>query len=630
MERKAGIAKLFAETGDRTPAPSVKIAKVKIIFFILFFAVKIRRFSLSTFVYEEIRLTQRYVTAGFMLLFMLMANGFLELALVILVAAILGIVFKALKQPVILAYLATGALIGYLGFFNLANRETFKIFADLGIMFLLFMVGLQINYRSLKLVGKPSLIVGLGQMVFTAAIGFFLATFFHFNYLESVYIAVALTFSSTIIVVKLLSDKKDLNSLYGKISVGFLLAQDLVAILILVLLAGFQNGGALNWLSIILTFLKGVILFVLMFWLGRKFLPFVFSKIARSDELVFLTSLAWVFLLAALASRVGFSIEIAGFLAGLALANSSEHFQIASRFRSLRDFFILIFFVILGSSIIFSNFRGLTLPILVFSLFVLVGNPLIVLIIMGLLGYRKRTSFLAGVTVAQISEFSLILAALGFKIGHIKENVLALITAVGIITITLSTYLIVYAENIFSRARRFLSLFERRKLKEELSREIFSKKEVILIGCHRTGESIALSIPKEKLLIIDFDPEVINFLKKHGYDYIFGDIRETRVFENAGFEEALLVISTSPDFEDNLFLLTALRNRKNRPKVILRAETEKETEILYREGADYVLLPNFTAGQYLGKTIAIDPTMEILPDLKRRDLALIRKMAIEE
>jgi len=559
-----------------------------------------------------------------------MTGGFFELALVILFAAAMGIAAKLLKQPVILAYLATGALIGYFGFFNLADRETFKIFADLGIMFLLFMVGLQINYNSLKLVGKPAVIVGFGQMVFTATIGYLIAVFFHFSYLESAYIAAALTFSSTIIVVKLLSDKKDLNSLYGKISIGFLLVQDLVAILILVLLAGFETGGSLNWVNLVFAFLKGAILFVLIFWLGKKFLPFVFRKVARSDELVFLLSLAWVFMLAAVAAKIGFSIEIAGFLAGLALANSSEHFQISSRFRSLRDFFILIFFVILGSSIIFSDFKGLVLPIAAFSFFVLIGNPLVVLIIMGIMGYRKRTSFLAGVTVAQISEFSLILVALGLKIGHITENILALITAVGIITITLSTYLIIYAENIFNRVGRFLSLFERRKLKEQLSKEKFLKKEVILIGCHRTGESIALSIPKENLLIVDFDPEVINFLKKHNYDYIFGDIRDASVFEKAGFDEALLVISTSPDFDDNLFILTALRNYKNRPKIILRAETEKETEILYKEGADYVLLPNFTAGQYLGKTIAIDPTMEILSDLKRRDLSLIRKMALEE
>ena len=203
-----------------------------------------------------------------------------------------------------------------------------------------------------------------------------------------------------------------------------------------------------------------------MLWLGRKILPLVFNKIAQSQELLFLTSLAWCLGIATAVAKTGFSIEIGGFLAGLALANSSEHFQISAKIRSLRDFFIMIFFVILGSSLIFSDFSGLTLPIIAFSLFVLIGNPLIVLIIMGFMGYRKRTSFMCGVTVAQISEFSLILAALGLKLGHLNTQIVSLITAVGIITITLSTYLILHAEKIFRRFPRFFSLFERKKSKK--------------------------------------------------------------------------------------------------------------------------------------------------------------------
>ncbi len=557
-----------------------------------------------------------------------MTSGFFELALVILVAAILGIAARLFKQPAILAYILTGALIGYFKFFNFADKETFQIFSDLGIMFLLFLVGLEINYTSLRLVGKASIIVGLGQIVFTAGLGFLLATVLNFNYLHAVYIAVALTFSSTIVVVKLLSDKRDLNSLYGKISVGFLLVQDAVAILILILLAGIEANAALVWWQFALTILKGLVLFGLIILLGRKILPLIFDKIAHSQELLFLGSLAWVFVLAALAGRLGFSIEIAGFLAGLALANSSEQLQIANRFRPLRDFFILIFFVILGSSVMFSDFSGLAFPTILFSLFVLIGNPIIVLIIMGFLGYRKRTSFLAGVTVAQISEFSLILTALGLKIGHLNESVVALITAVGAITITLSTYLIIYAERIFKYLRAPLSFFERRGLKEDGFKHSGFKKEIILIGCHRTGENILLSLPKEKLLVVDFDPEVIDRLKSNGYDYLFGDIRDPEVLSRANFSEVSLVVSTSPDLNDGLALLHELNLLEQRPKVIVRAETEREAEILYGRGADYVLLPHFTSGQYLGKTIAIDPKMEILPELKKRDLSLIKRLIV--
>ena len=558
-----------------------------------------------------------------------MTTGFFELAIIILIASALGIAAKLTKQPIILAYLATGAVIGYFGFFNLADKETFRLFSDLGIMFLLFLVGLEINYTSLRLVGKTSLIVGIAQIIFTFIGGFIIAYFFGFNYLSSAYIAIALTFSSTIIIVKLLSEKKDLNSLYGKVSIGFLLVQDFVAILILIFLASLQAGNKIEIFDIFLTLIKGVALFGLMIYLGRKILPLIFNKIAHSQELLFLSSLAWLFMAVAGASKLGFSIEIGGFLAGLALANSSENFQIAGRIRSLRDFFILIFFAILGTSIIIADFSNLTFPIIIFSLFVLIGNPLIVLIIMGIMGYRKRTGFMCGVTVAQISEFSLILAAMGAKVGHISNGTVSLITAVGIITITLSTYSIIYSEKIFKFLSPILSIFERKKTKED--EMLFQKrhKPIILIGCHRTGQSLAFNIPKEDLLIIDFDPEIISQLRKQGYDYLFGDVSDAEIFEKANFDEAKLIISTSPDIEDNLTLLSSLNalNNRNKLKVIMRARTSKEAEILYNNKADYVLLPHFTAGQYLSKTIALDPEMSILEQLKNQDIEVLKKIS---
>ena len=557
-----------------------------------------------------------------------MDAGLFELAVVIFIAAGLGIAAKIFKQPIILAYLAAGIVVGYFSFFNLADKESFRIFSDLGIMFLLFLVGLEINYTSLRLVGRASATVGLAQIIFTFVIGYLIALLFDFNYLYAAYISIALTFSSTIIVIKLLSEKKDLNSLYGKISIGVLLMQDLAAILLLIFLAGVESSGSAISSNIFLAILKTVVLFGLTIYLGRKILPLLFDKIAHSSELLFITSLAWVFLMATLAGKIGFSIEIGGFLAGLALANSSENFQIAARIRSLRDFFILIFFVILGSSLMFSDFSGLFLPIIVFSLFVLIGNPLIVIIIMGILGYRKRTGFLTGITIAQISEFSLVLAALGFKLGHISENIVALITAVGIITIISSTYLSIHADKIFRYFFQYLDLFERKKIREDNSLGKEFNKPIILIGSHRTGASIAHNIPKEDLLIVDFDPEIITQLKKHGYDYLFGDISDPEIFEKSNAVDSRLVISTSPDLEDNLTLLSEINKslKDKRPKIILRARTEKEAEILYSSGADYVLLPHFTAGQYLGKTIAIDPEMKILEQLKERDLSLMRKI----
>ncbi len=555
-----------------------------------------------------------------------MTGGLFELAIVVLIAAVLGIAAKLFRQPVILAYLATGMIIGCIGFSHIQDRELFSVLSDLGIMFLLFLVGLEINYTSLRLVGKVSVIVGIGQVIFTSLFGYLISSVLGFPPIHAIYIVAALTFSSTIIVVKLLSDKRDLRSLYGKISVGFLLVQDIIAIIILICLAGIETNGGV-WLSLVLTLIKATILFSLMLFLGRKIFPWIFDKIARSQELLFLTSIAWLFLLATAVSKIGFSIEIAGFLAGLALANSSEHFEISYKLRPLRDFFILIFFVILGASVIFSNFSGLAVPIIVLSLFVLIGNPLIVLILMGILGYRKRTGFLAGVTVAQISEFSLVLVALGLKLGHITESVVALITAVGIITISVSTYLIMHGEAIFSLLSRPLSIFERKKTKEISSIEENGARDIVLIGCGRTGESIALGLPPEKLLIIDFDPDVIKKMKARGFSVIFGDTADEEVFETAHVADAKLVISTSPNLDDGIMLLSKFSVPEGfRPKIIVRAETEKEAEILYENGADYVLLPHFTSGQYLGKTIALNPKMEIVEQLRENDRRLMRQI----
>ncbi|MBI2279055.1 MAG: cation:proton antiporter [Candidatus Brennerbacteria bacterium] len=558
-----------------------------------------------------------------------MAEGIIELAAVVLIAAALGVVAKMFRQPVILAYLVTGILIGALGFTDLIAQETFRLFSSLGIMFLLFLVGLEVNYASLRLVGKASVLVGLGQIVFTAALGYGLSLLLGFETLPALYLAVALTFSSTIIVVKLLSDRKDLQSLYGRISVGFLLVQDAVAILILLFLSG--AGAELNWwgiavhpiLASAVTIAGGIALFLIMLWLGRKALPPLFDRVARSEELLFLISLAWLFSVVVAVSKLGFSIEIAGFMAGLALANSSERFQIASRIAPLRDFFILVFFVILGASVSFSSVLPVAVPVAALSLFVLVGNPLIVLVVMGLMGYRRRTSFFSGITTAQISEFSFILVAMGAAAGHVGGDVVATTTAVGVITIAFSVYMITRADEIYRRLAPLLSIFEKRHTKEiEVPQEGFHK-PIVLVGCHRTGEVIAMSLPREKVLVVDFDPEVIRRMTARGFVCLFGDARDREIVETANAGEARLLISTSPELEDNLTLLEGFSKRPIRPKLVMRAETEDEARILYAHSADYVLLPHFTAGQYFGRTLGLDPEMKVLEELKARDLAVL-------
>ncbi len=554
-------------------------------------------------------------------------GGISELAIVIVLASALGVAAKILKQPIVVAYLFAGLIIGYFSLSHVVAQESFQIFSELGIMFLLFLVGLEINYNSLRLVGKASVIVGLAQIFFTSLFGFIIAQLFGFGMMPSLYIAIALTFSSTVIVVQLLSEKNSLNSLHGKITIGFLLVQDLVAILILVVLSGLQDGSGFSWLQLGLVIFEGIALLVAMMLIGRKIMPVIFNLLARSQDLLFISTLAWLFVVVAVVQKLGFSLEIGGLIAGIALANSSEIYEITSKFKPLRDFFMVIFFVILGSLMIMSSFSGLIWPIIILSLFVLIGNPLIVLVIMGLMGYERRISFLTGVNVAQISEFSLILAALGLKIGHLSQPVVSLITAVGVITITASTYLIIHAEKIFQWLSPRLSIFERKRLKRFLE-EAKLGRTIVLFGCHRTGQGIAAHFKSSELLIIDFDPDIVAKMKQQGYKAVFGDIADLDIFANIDFSKTRLIISTSPNLESNLLLINQInrlfkKSRSSRPKLIIRSDNEADAKILYKAGADYVLMPNFISGHYLGKILKEDPEFNLLAKVRKRDLSLL-------
>lgn len=555
--------------------------------------------------------------------------GITELAIIIFFAAVLGVFAKTFKQPVMLAYLLTGVLLtAVFSSFQFLNTETFKLFTDLGIMFLLFLVGLEVNYSSLRFVGRAALLLGALQIALTFVGGFFLAEWLGFSALSAVYLALAFSLSSTVVVVKLISDKHDLGALYAKLSIGVLILQDMVAMLALVFLSGLSSNGSdgTPWIAIGFSFLKGGVFFIALFWIGKKLLPPLFDKIGRSQELLFIVSLAWLFSVAAIAGKLGLSIEIAGFLAGFALSNSTEHFQIATKMRPLRDFFILGFFVFLGSSAGLSGFSAFSGAMWAFLAFVLFIKPLVVFFTLSGMGYRARTNFFTGVSLAQVSEFSFVIAALGVKFGHIGNEVVAVISLVGALSILFSSYFIMHVEKLASAFHRALAFFERKISREDDLADEAKSKPIVLIGCHRTGESILLSLPPDDVLVIDFDPEVIHRLRNQGIETFFADVNDEDAFIRSGIAESKLVISTSPSLEDNEMLLRRVqKNEGSRPKVIVRAETERDARTLYKRGADYVLLPHFTSGQYLGKTVALNPNIPILEDLKENDLKLLER-----
>ena len=335
-------------------------------------------------------------------------------------------------------------------------------------------------------------------------------------------------------------------------------------------------------------------------------LPRLTNFVAKSQEFLLLFSIGWCFAIASLFHYLNFSIEAGALLAGIALSLSPYHHEISARIRPLRDFFIVVFFILLGSQMVFDDITRYIAPTIIFSLFILIGNPLIVMILMGFLGYTKRNSFLAGLTVAQISEFSLVLIAMGVSLGHLEKEILALVTMIGLITIALSTYMVLYSNSIYPLVSRYLSVFERKGKKVDEHR--YNKRnryDIILFGYNRIGFDILHSLKKikKKFLIIDYDPNVIINLSKEGYDCKYGDANDVEMLDEINFKKVKMVISTIPDIDTNLLLINKIK--ESNPKMIISVVSHQIDEAvkLYEEGATYVVMPHFLGGRHISTMI---------------------------
>ncbi|HMO33390.1 MAG TPA: cation:proton antiporter [Lacibacter sp.] len=524
-------------------------------------------------------------------------HPFYEFALILVLAALLGALGQLLRQPLIVMFIALGILVGPSVLDLVKSKDNIRLLAEIGISILLFIVGLKLDVRVIRSVGKIALLTGLGQVIFTSLVGYLIGLALGFSPLHSFYIAVALTFSSTIIIVKLLTDKKEIDSLHGQIAIGFLIVQDLVVILVMIVLSAMRMERATTLgADLLKTLASGSILLLLTYVAMKWIIPRLSYFLARSQEILTLSAIAWALGLASLGEIMGFSGEVGAFLAGVSLASSSFKDVIGSRLVSLRDFLLLFFFVHLGANLNLGVIGNQVSAALIFSVFVLVGNPLIVLIIMGVMGYRKRTSFLAGLTVAQISEFSLIFAGLGLAIGHITEDTVGLITLVGIITIGLSTYLILYSHRIYESLAPFLGLFERKHPYRENHASASSGQQVdiILIGLGRFGSRIADNLdnyPHLSYMAVDFDPTVVKEYEAKGRTIRYGDIEDPELPEQIPFWDARCIISTVPDKNISLHLLRILKAQGYAGKIIVTALNESDYGDLQPYAPDQILLP---------------------------------------
>jgi len=541
-----------------------------------------------------------------------MHGVFAEFALLLLMASAAGAVSLWLRQPVLIAYIVVGIAAGPALFGVVTAHEQIDLLAQVGIAVLLFVVGLKLDLKHIRHIGPVAVATGLGQLTFTIIIGFLIILAIGKGWLEALYVAVALTFSSTIIIVKLLSDKREIDSLHGRIAVGFLIVQDLAVVVAMMVMSALRADGAdgsLLALAGSLALRIGVAA-VGMYLLMRYVLPTVIDRMAKSQELLLIFAIAWGTGLAALGEWAGFSKEAGAFLAGFSLASTHYRDAINARLTGIRDFLLLFFFIDLGAKLDFSTLGSEVWPAVVLSLFVLIGNPLIVMAIMGYMGYRKRTGFLCGLTVAQISEFSIIFVAMGISLGHIDNGALGLTTLVGLITIAASTYMILYSHSLYEKLGPWLGFFERKRPHRELAvateRHDLRTADVIVFGLGRYGRRLALNLKgaELKVLGVEFDPEVVRAMRRNGLPVRYGDGTASEFLESLPLKETRWVVSTLPDLASNRDLLRGLRELHFTGEVAVVARDEIDGVALKQMGAPTVFYPMRDAVDYAVESLA--------------------------
>jgi Kef-type K+ transport system membrane component KefB/Trk K+ transport system NAD-binding subunit len=526
-------------------------------------------------------------------------NLLYDIGIIIILATVGGYVARLLRQPLIPAYIVMGILLGpVLGVVH--DAQTIMTLSEIGIAFLLFSVGLELDVRKLKDMGDVVVIGGAAQCALMFGLGYLCGRLLGFVPLSAIYLGLVVSFSSTMVVIKLLSDKYELDTLHGRIIIGTLLLQDLLAILAISMLRTVDGGwtGAAG-----LNLLLGAVLLVVSFFLGKWLFPPLFRHAAKSLEMLFLLAVSVCFLFALLFQLFGFSIAVGAFLGGVILGNLPYNIEIVSRVRPLKDFFGVLFFSTIGLLVSFANLQSMVPVLLVLFALTVIVSPLLTILLCSLFGYTKRTAFLTGLNMSQVSEFALILALGGLAAGHITQPLFSAILGLTILTIMVSAYLSKYEDQLYALFGRFFTVFERLSTVshdlENMSEE--SRHDVVLVGYDRTAYSIfrTLRRMRKDFVVVDFDPDVVRHLLDQNVPCIYGDIGDPEVLEKLRLHQVRLVISTIPNFQENMLLVQRVKRDHSRANIIVTSYQAEDALELYSAGADYVIIPHFLGGEHV-------------------------------
>lgn len=527
-------------------------------------------------------------------------NIFFDIGIIIILATVGGFIARLLKQPLISFYILMGILLGPV--FGLINdMMVVDVLSEIGVAFLLFIVGIELDLKRLKDVGSISSMGALLQMGFAFLAGFILFYLLGFSQMEGVYAGIVLMFSSTMVIIKLLADKNQLDTLHGRIVIGALLMQDVVAV---ILLSVMGHLAQFSPTVLLFSIVQGVLAFGVALFFSKFLFPQLFKYAARSQELFFLLSLAVCFSFALVFTSIGFSIAIGAFVAGLMLGNLPYNIEIISKVKSLRDFFATLFFVSMGIKLSFDALTNFAIPFVVLLILTAIIVPFITYMITILFGYNRRTAFLTAISLSQVSEFALIIVQQGVRLGHVGGGFLSLVILVTLTSIMVTAYLIKYEDYLYRKLLPLLRLTDklqvRRKfLDHQLSEPVH---DVVLIGFDRIGSRIFRSLQRMKrdVVVVDFNPDVVAQLTEQKISCIYGDISDEEVIEKMHLSKANLVVSTIPEHHDTMLMIKKIREHNKTAKIVVTAYVVADALALYEEGADYVILPHLLGGEHAG------------------------------
>jgi len=516
-----------------------------------------------------------------------------QFVILFLSLTVLSYLARKFGQPPVVIYILSGLILGPVLLGVVSKNPIINLMSELGLGFLLFLVGMEMKFEDFREILKPVGRIAVGQIILQAALAFSVAFLLGFSLQETGIIALCTIFGATPVVVKILADKDEISSLPGRIDVGVLVLQDIYLVLVLTILA----AGNLSEPMAVATSLGKILLMIGLIGLtaymsSKRIFPRLFDTIADNRHAFFIHGVAWAFVMITFAEQLGLSLEIGAFLAGLSIGQIPYSMELQERIRPLTDFFMMVFFVSIGLSLEASNLMVYWKEALIASLIMVPGNFLIMFFLIDREKFTPKTSFLGGINMTQVSEFSLVVGALAVSQGYIGQDIVGYLSLMALATMSTSAYLITYNKEIFERTKHLLEGFESENKKDVEIRKL--ENHAVVIGYNEMAEEVCKTISHhyDEVLVVDRNPANVEKLSKSGYEYIYGDFRHHEIRKASRLDKADFVISFSRDKDPNI---EAVENSEC--TVFVRAGSREEAAELYDLGADYVIIKHLLSAE---------------------------------